>query len=222
MCTQPTKPRFCLYSTYRSRLLKIKLRPEAASNKICGAAAEVAEDPVFSPGLVLNQKYVIEKVLGAGGQGVALQAWDIQDKRGVVIKYYRSGSSNSFNEIMGLGIIHRLGRQLNISKINDVFLYMGSPVTVSDLQGMPLRLKEQNDHPGSSFTVQSVRTRASAMHDVIFCIEMTSHVLQSLFILREALHQLEVAHARNVVHGDVGVTNILVDAELPEGVQLGE
>lgn len=45
---------------------------------------------------------------------------------------------------------------------------------------------------------------------------------QSLYIIRDVLRQLEVAHGRNVLHGDVGVSNILVDAHLPEGVELGE
>lgn len=42
---------------------------------------------------------------------------------------------------------------------------------------------------------------------------------QCLYFIREALYQLDIAHARNVLHGDVGVTNILVDADLP-GEQL--
>lgn len=107
----------------------------------------------------MQQTYTIERVLGSGGQGVALLCRDTLKKRNVVVKVYKSQDYPAFSEIFGLGIMHRLGSPPNISGIIDVFLHNGRLATVSELQGMKLYLQgESGDVAGNSLSIESVRS----------------------------------------------------------------
>jgi serine/threonine protein kinase/Flp pilus assembly protein TadD len=147
------------------------------------AAASTEPRSSFGP------RYEIEQVLGEGGMGKVLKAWDKELGRSVALKLIRPEYASDPNSLQRFKKELLLARQISHKNI--------------------LRIHDLGDIEGTKF-ISMAFIDGKDLHK-LFASSGKFPLERSLKIARQICAALEAAHSEGVVHRDLKPQNILVD-----------
>lgn len=196
-----------------SNMHHIGVRIMSAKQKISGAGADAAdfvgiEYDALGTGFLLNERYVIGKMIGCGGFGIIYLAYDEKDEKTVAVKeYYPNGlavraddnvtvepltsfQSGEYSEglerfLREAEMITQLGESTKILGVYDVFTANGTAYYAMDyFKGISL-----NDYVKHFGEIS---------------------VSQAVYIAEQLLPALADMHSRKMLHRDVSPDNIML------------
>jgi Tol biopolymer transport system component len=152
-----------------------------------GVGTRAADASALAPGVVLEDKYRVEGLIGRGGMGEVYRARDLRIGRDVAVKVLPSAVAADADRLRRFELeVHAAGRlnHPNVLVIYDVGVHEGAPYVVSELlEGEPLRARLARGPLGPREAV-----------------ELASEVARGL----------AAAHAKGIVHRDLKPENVFV------------
>jgi hypothetical protein len=150
---------------------------------------------VLDPGVLIDERHEIERLLGCGGMAEVYRARDIRTERSVAIKFLRMVDPQSLGRFRTeIEVLSRL-----------------------DHPGV-VRLRGTGSHDGVPYLVLEL-VDGPSLDDVL--VGGPLGVEQSISIGQQLAEALTHAHGLGVVHRDVKPANVILDAE-PAGVRLAD
>jgi Tol biopolymer transport system component len=164
---------------------------EASVTRVAGPAAASPAPPgdasALASGVVLEDKYRVEKLIGRGGMGEVYRARDLRIGRDVAVKVLPPAFAADTDRLRRFELeVHAAGRlnHPNVLVIYDVGVHEGAPFVVSELlEGEPLRARlARGPMPARE------------------AVELAAGVARGL----------AAAHAKGIVHRDLKPENVFV------------
>jgi serine/threonine protein kinase len=144
----------------------------------------------FQPGYVLNNRFVIKKLLGKGGMGIVYEAWDKDLEQDVAIKVFRQ-------DILSESLLDRLKREIKLArKIGHKNI---------------ARVYDINEHETIKFMTMEL-LKGDTLHQRIYKNKRIA-LSEFLDLSMQITEAVEAAHDENIIHRDLKPGNIMITTD---------
>ena len=185
-----------------------KTRPADSKCPVCGCDVNIENAPHQLPvNTILYGRYIVGRVLGAGGFGITYIGYDLKlDGRVAIKEYYPSGEANRsvsltvYPTAEGNGSTFEMGKErfLKEARVLSGFVEESSIVTLRDYF-------EEN---GTAYIVMEYLDGEDLSHYAARHGKFTFD--EALDLLEPAMHALDKLHKEGLIHRDISPSNIMV------------
>ena len=156
---------------------------------------------------ILNGRYLIGKVLGAGGFGITYIGYDLKlDGKVAVKEYYPSGAANRSMSLTVLPTTEVKGNPFEIGK--DRFLKEAKTLSEFVGEGNIVALRDYFEENGTAYIVMEYLEGEDLSHYAkkhgVFALD------EALDLLEPAMLALDKVHKKGLIHRDISPSNIMV------------
>ena len=180
---------------------------------------------------ILNGKYLVGRVLGAGGFGITYIGWDFYQSKKVCIKEYfprliatRNPSASTYTEQISVSVFysgsHSSTQTVNPAKVQEAYrkgmeAYIKEAKTLSKFYLMPGIVSVKDFFYGN-------RTAYIVM-EYIDGLDMKKYAAakggrlspgETFYLLKNVLKALNEVHKMNIIHRDISPDNIMVTRDM--------
>ena len=175
---------------------------------VCGCDVNIQNAPHQLPvNTILNGRYLVGKVLGAGGFGITYIGYDLKlDSKVAVKEYYPSGAANRSSSLTVFPTTRVKGNPFEIGK--DRFLKEAK--TLSEFVGDSniVTLRDYFEENGTAYIVMEYLEGEDLSH---YAKEHGRFELdEALDLLEPAMLALDKVHKKGLIHRDISTSNIMV------------
>lgn len=156
---------------------------------------------------ILNGRYIVGRVLGAGGFGITYIGYDLKLDGKVAIKeYYPSGAANRSMSLTVLPTTEVKGNPFEIGK--DRFLKEAKTLSEFVGEGNIVALRDYFEENGTAYIVMEYLEGEDLSHYAkrhgVFALD------EALDLLEPAMLALDKVHKKGLIHRDISPSNIMV------------
>ena len=185
-----------------------KTAPEDGKCPICGSDVNIQNAPHQLPvNTILNGRYLVGKVLGAGGFGITYIGYDLKlDSKVAVKEYYPSGAANRSVSMTVFPTTEVKGSPFEIGK--DRFLKEAKTLSEFVGEGNIVTLRDYFEEHGTAYIVMEYLEGEDLSH---YAKEHGKFELgDALDLLEPAMLALDKVHKKGLIHRDISPSNIMV------------
>ena len=185
-----------------------KAAPVDGKCPVCGHDVNIENAPHQLPvNTILNGRYIIGRVLGAGGFGITYIGYDLKlDGKVAVKEYYPSGAANRSISLTVFPTTEVKGNPFEIGK--DRFLKEAKTLSEFVGEGNIVTLRDYFEENGTAYIVMEYLEGEDLSHYAkehgVFTIDET------LDLLEPAMLALDKIHKKGLIHRDISPSNIMV------------
>ena len=185
-----------------------KAAPVDGKCPVCGCDVNIKNALHQLPvNTILNGRYLIGKVLGAGGFGITYIGYDLKlDGKVAVKEYYPSGAANRSMSLTVLPTTEVKGNPFEIGK--DRFLKEAKTLSEFVGEGNIVALRDYFEENGTAYIVMEYLEGEDLSHYAkehgVFAID------EALDLLEPAMLALNKIHKKGLIHRDISPSNIMV------------
>ena len=185
-----------------------KTAPEDGRCPICGSDVNIQNAPHQLPvNTILNGRYLVGKVLGAGGFGITYIGYDLKlDSKVAVKEYYPSGAANRSVSMTVFPTTEVKDSPFEIGK--DRFLKEAKTLSEFVGEGNIVTLRDYFEEHGTAYIVMEYLEGENLSHYTkehgVFTID------EALDLLEPAMLALDKVHKKGLIHRDISPSNIMV------------
>ena len=185
-----------------------KLTPEDGKCPVCGSELNIENAPHQLPvNSILNGRYLVGKVLGAGGFGITYIGYDLRlDVRVAIKEYYPSGVANRSTTLAVFPTMDEKDSVFEIGKAR----FLKEAKTLSELveDGNIVTLRDYFEENGTAYIVMEYLEGEDLSH---YAKEHGPFALdEALDLLEPAMLALDKVHKKGLIHRDISPSNIMV------------
>ena len=185
-----------------------KLTPEDGKCPVCGSELNIENAPHQLPvNSILNGRYLVGKVLGAGGFGITYIGYDLRlDVRVAIKEYYPSGVANRSTTLAVFPTMDEKDSIFEIGKAR----FLKEAKTLSELveDGNIVTLRDYFEENGTAYIVMEYLEGEDLSH---YAKEHGPFALdEALDLLEPAMLALDKVHKKGLIHRDISPSNIMV------------
>ena len=185
-----------------------KAAPVDGKCPVCGHDVNVENAPHQLPvNTILNGRYIIGRVLGAGGFGITYIGYDLKlDGKVAVKEYYPSGAANRSSSLTVFPTTEVNGNPFEIGKTR----FLKEARTLSEFvgEGNIVALRDYFEEYGTAYIVMEYLEGEDLSHYAkehgVFAID------EALDLLEPAMLALDKIHKKGLIHRDISPSNIMV------------
>ena len=185
-----------------------KAAPVDGKCPVCGCDVNIGNALHQLPvNTILNGRYLIGKVLGAGGFGITYIGYDLKlDGKVAVKEYYPSGAANRSMSLTVLPTTEVKGNPFEIGK--DRFLKEAKTLSEFVGEGNIVALRDYFEENGTAYIVMEYLEGEDLSH---YAKEHGVFGMDEAFdLLEPAMLALDKIHKRGLIHRDISPSNIMV------------
>ena len=185
-----------------------KAAPVDGKCPVCGCDVNIQNALHQLPvNTILNGRYIVGKVLGAGGFGITYIGYDLKLDGKVAIKeYYPSGAANRSMSLTVLPTTEVKGNPFEIGK--DRFLKEAKTLSEFVGEGNIVTLRDYFEENGTAYIVMEYLEGEDLSH---YAKEHGKFELdEALELLEPAMLALDKIHKKGLIHRDISPSNIMV------------
>ena len=185
-----------------------KTAPVDGKCPVCGCDVNIKNALHQLPvNTILNGRYLIGKVLGAGGFGITYIGYDLKlDGKVAVKEYYPSGAANRSMSLTVLPTTEVKGNPFEIGK--DRFLKEAKTLSEFVGEGNIVALRDYFEENGTAYIVMEYLEGEDLSH---YAKEHGVFGMDEAFdLLEPAMLALDKIHKRGLIHRDISPSNIMV------------
>ena len=185
-----------------------KTAPADGKCPVCGRNVNIQNALHQLPvNTILNGRYIVGKVLGAGGFGITYIGYDLKLDGKVAIKeYYPSGAANRSQSLTVLPTTDVKGNPFEVGK--DRFLKEARTLSEFVGEGNIVTLRDYFEENGTAYIVMEYLEGEDLSHYAkehgVFTID------DALDLLEPAMLALDKVHKKGLIHRDISPSNIMV------------
>ena len=185
-----------------------KAAPVDGKCPVCGHDVNIENAPHQLPvNTILNGRYIIGRVLGAGGFGITYIGYDLKlDGKVAVKEYYPSGAANRSSSLTVFPTTEVKGNPFEIGKTR----FLKEARTLSEFvgEGNLVALRDYFEEYGTAYIVMEYLEGEDLSHYAkehgVFAID------EALDLLEPAMLALDKIHKKGLIHRDISPSNIMV------------
>ena len=185
-----------------------KAAPVDGKCPVCGHDVNIENAPHQLPvNTILNGRYIIGRVLGAGGFGITYIGYDLKlDGKVAVKEYYPSGAANRSSSLTVFPTTEVKGNPFEIGKTR----FLKEARTLSEFvgEGNIVALRDYFEEYGTAYIVMEYLEGEDLSHYAkehgVFAID------EALDLLEPAMLALDKIHKKGLIHRDISPSNIMV------------
>ena len=185
-----------------------KAAPVDGKCPVCGHNVNIENAPHQLPvNTILNGRYIIGRVLGAGGFGITYIGYDLKlDGKVAVKEYYPSGAANRSSSLTVFPTTEVKGNPFEIGKTR----FLKEARTLSEFvgEGNIVALRDYFEEYGTAYIVMEYLEGEDLSHYAkehgVFAID------EALDLLEPAMLALDKIHKKGLIHRDISPSNIMV------------
>ncbi len=178
---------------------------------VCGYMDGDPADEVFclEPGTVINDRYIIGKMLGLGGFGITYKAWDTKLETTLAIKeYFPSGLVNRApGETEVILVARKRSREFEYGK--DRFLEEARNVAKFSTHRNIVNVYDFFELNNTAYIVMEF-LNGKTLRDIMVENNAPLPLEQSIDIVEDVCSALTAVHKENIIHRDVSPDNIMI------------
>ena len=186
----------------------VKAAPVDGKCPVCGRDVNIQNAqhqlPVYC---ILNGRYVVGKVLGAGGFGITYIGYDLKlDSRVAIKEYYPSGAANRSISLTVIPTTEVKGNPFEIGKAR----FLKEAKTLSEFvgDGNIVTLRDYFEENGTAYIVMEYLEGKDLSH---YAKEHGRFEFgEALDLLEPVMLALNEVHKRGLIHRDISPSNIMV------------
>ena len=185
-----------------------KTAPVNGKCPVCGSNVNIQNAPHQLPvNCILNGRYLVGKVLGAGGFGITYIGYDLKlDSKVAIKEYYPSGAANRSMSLTVLPTTEVKGNPFEIGK--DRFLKEAKTLSEFVGEGNIVTLRDYFEENGTAYIVMEYLEGEDLSH---YAKEHGKFELdEALELLEPAMLALDKIHKKGLIHRDISPSNIMV------------
>ena len=185
-----------------------KTAPVDGKCPICGSDVNIQNAPHQLPvNTILNGRYLVGKVLGAGGFGITYIGYDLKlDSKVAVKEYYPSGAANRSVSMTVFPTTEVKDSPFEIGK--DRFLKEAKTLSEFVGEGNIVTLRDYFEEHGTAYIVMEYLEGEDLSH---YAKEHGKFELgDALDLLEPAMLALDKVHKKGLIHRDISPSNIMV------------
>ena len=185
-----------------------KAAPVDGKCPVCGHDVNIENAPHQLPvNTILNGRYIIGRVLGAGGFGITYIGYDLKlDGKVAVKEYDPSGAANRSSSLTVFPTTEVKGNPFEIGKTR----FLKEARTLSEFvgEGNIVALRDYFEEYGTAYIVMEYLEGEDLSHYAkehgVFAID------EALDLLEPAMLALDKIHKKGLIHRDISPSNIMV------------
>ena len=185
-----------------------KTAPVNGKCPVCGSDVNIQNAPHQLPvNCILNGRYLVGKVLGAGGFGITYIGYDLKlDSKVAIKEYYPSGAANRSVSMTVFPTTEVKGNPFEIGK--DRFLKEAKTLSEFVGEGNIVTLRDYFEENCTAYIVMEYLEGEDLSH---YAKEHGKFELdEALDLLEPAMLALDKIHKKGLIHRDISPSNIMV------------
>ena len=185
-----------------------KTAPVNGKCPVCGSDVNIQNAPHQLPvNCILNGRYLVGKVLGAGGFGITYIGYDLKlDSKVAVKEYYPSGAANRSVSMTVFPTTEVKGNPFEIGK--DRFLKEAKTLSEFVGEGNIVTLRDYFEENGTAYIVMEYLEGEDLSHYAK--AHGKFELDEALDLLEPAMLALDKVHKKGLIHRDISPSNIMV------------
>ena len=185
-----------------------KTAPVNGKCPVCGSDVNIQNAPHQLPvNCILNGRYLVGKVLGAGGFGITYIGYDLKlDSKVAVKEYYPSGAANRSVSMTVFPTTEVKGNPFEIGK--DRFLKEAKTLSEFVGEGNIVTLRDYFEENGTAYIVMEYLEGEDLSHYAK--AHGKFELDEALDLLEPAMLALDKIHKKGLIHRDISPSNIMV------------
>ncbi len=185
-----------------------KSSPADGKCPVCGCDVNIQNAPYQLPvNTILNGRYIIGKVLGAGGFGITYIGYDLKlDSRVAIKEYYPSGAANRSVSLTVIPTTEVMGNPFELGKTR----FLKEAKTLSEFvgDGNIVTLRDYFEENGTAYIVMEYLEGKDLSH---YAREHGRFEFsEALNLLEPVMLALDEVHKKGLIHRDISPSNIMV------------
>ena len=185
-----------------------KSSPVDGKCPVCGCDVNIQNAPYQLPvNTILNGRYIIGKVLGAGGFGITYIGYDLKlDSRVAIKEYYPSGAANRSVSLTVIPTTEVMGNPFELGKTR----FLKEAKTLSEFvgDGNIVTLRDYFEENGTAYIVMEYLEGKDLSH---YAREHGRFEFsEALDLLEPVMLALDEVHKKGLIHRDISPSNIMV------------
>ena len=185
-----------------------KAAPVDGKCPVCGHDVNIENAPHQLPvNTILNGRYIIGRVLGAGGFGITYIGYDLKlDGKVAVKEYYPSGAANRSSSLTVFPTTEVKGNPFEIGKTR----FLKEARTLSEFvgEGNIVALRDYFEEYGTAYIVMEYLEGEDLSHYAK--AHGKFELDEALDLLEPAMLALDKIHKKGLIHRDISPSNIMV------------
>ena len=185
-----------------------KAAPVDGKCPVCGHDVNIQNAQYQLPvNCILNGRYVVGKVLGAGGFGITYIGYDLKlDSKVAIKEYYPSGAANRSVSMTVFPTTEVKGNPFEIGK--DRFLKEAKTLSEFVGEGNIVTLRDYFEENGTAYIVMEYLEGEDLSHYAK--AHGKFELDEALDLLEPAMLALDKIHKKGLIHRDISPSNIMV------------
>ena len=185
-----------------------KTAPVNGKCPVCGSNVNIQNAPHQLPvNCILNGRYLVGKVLGAGGFGITYIGYDLKlDSKVAIKEYYPSGAANRSSSLTVFPTTEVKGNPFEIGK--DRFLKEAKTLSEFVGEGNIVTLRDYFEENGTAYIVMEYLEGDDLSHYAK--AHGKFELDEALDLLEPAMLALDKVHKKGLIHRDISPSNIMV------------
>ncbi len=185
-----------------------KTAPVNGKCPVCGSDVNIQNAPHQLPvNCILNGRYLVGKVLGAGGFGITYIGYDLKlDSKVAIKEYYPSGAANRSSSLTVFPTTEVKGNPFEIGK--DRFLKEAKTLSEFVGDGNIVTLRDYFEENCTAYIVMEYLEGDDLSHYAK--AHGKFELDEALDLLEPAMLALDKVHKKGLIHRDISPSNIMV------------
>ena len=185
-----------------------KTAPVNGKCPVCGSDVNIQNAPHQLPvNCILNGRYLVGKVLGAGGFGITYIGYDLKlDSKVAIKEYYPSGAANRSSSLTVFPTTEVKGNPFEIGK--DRFLKEAKTLSEFVGEGNIVTLRDYFEENCTAYIVMEYLEGDDLSHYAK--AHGKFELDEALDLLEPAMLALDKVHKKGLIHRDISPSNIMV------------